>query len=86
MVISWHWNGVASTIFPKLPLYLKKYHDKWERNKQIENSILEVRKGADKLKPLNMCLAFTSTFENDIDSQDDTMPSDTDKEYATFSE
>ncbi len=33
-----------------------------------------------------MCLAFTSTYENDIDNQDETMPSDTDKEYATFIE
>ena len=64
LLISIEWNKYVngSTVFPKLPVYLRIYHERWERNQHIrdavqssktEHQILEQVNNANTILPSN---------------------------------
>ena len=53
MSIEWckYVNGV--TVFPKLPVYLRTYHAKWQKHQRVRDAVRAAAQGAAKLKELN---------------------------------
>ena len=53
MSIEWckYVNGV--TVFPKLPVYLRTYHAKWQKHQRVRDAVRAAAQGAEKLKELN---------------------------------
>ena len=70
MAIRWcnHVNG--TTIFPKLPVYLRSYHKIWERNWRVKDATNNAKNGLAKLDELNN--AFTMHTESAADDINDT--------------
>ena len=60
MSIEWckHVNGV--TVFPKLPVYLRTYHAKWQKHQRVRDAVRAAAQGAQKLKELNEQLVPTN--------------------------
>ena len=53
MSLEWcnHIDGM--TIFPKLPIHIRVYRKKWERNRSVAKCVREAKSGSDKLRELN---------------------------------
>jgi hypothetical protein len=43
-------------IFPKLPVHLRSYRDRWERNQRVKDAVKRAKTGSDKLNELNEVL------------------------------
>ncbi|KAL7524924.1 hypothetical protein ACHAXR_000781, partial [Thalassiosira sp. AJA248-18] len=50
-----HVDGV--NIFPKLPVHFRMHHKKWLKKNRIENSVKAAKKGAEKLREINVVLS-----------------------------
>ena len=50
-------NGVD--IFPKLPVHIRVWRKKWQKNNRVKDCVSRAKTGADKLKELNRILAPT---------------------------
>ncbi len=53
MAIEWckHVNG--TTIFPKLPVYLRMYHERWERNQRVKDAVKSSKTELQLLQEVN---------------------------------
>ena len=53
MALEWcnHIDGIA--IFPKLPVHIRVYRKKWEKNRSVAKCVREAKSGSDKLRELN---------------------------------
>ena len=61
MALSWchHVDGVK--IFPKLPVHIRTYHKKWQKNRRIKDCMEKAKGGVDLLDQLNKALQPCST-------------------------
>jgi hypothetical protein len=68
MAIEWckYVNGI--TIFPKLPVYLRMYYERWERNQRIKDAIRSSKSEVDLLAEVN---STHMILPNGISSPDD---------------
>ena len=51
-------------VFPKLPVHLRNYRDKWERNRRVRDAVRDAKEGNDLLKELNNTLCPQETRDN----------------------
>ena len=53
MAIKWceHVDGIS--IFPKLPVYLRTHHSKWQRNQRVKDAVERAAAGEAQLRELN---------------------------------
>ena len=81
MALEWikHVNG--STIFPKLPVYLRMYHERWERNQRVRDAVRNSKTELQLLQQVNnkfMLLTTGALKETDeMDSKHGGSASDT---------
>lgn len=80
MALKWCERVDGDTIFPKLPVHLRTYYEKWERNERIREAVDKAKSATDKLKELNeaLCPSEKGVYHQSVaatDTQDaDTQP------------
>ena len=74
IILQWckHVNG--TTIFPKLPVHIRTYYEKWERNNRVKTATNLMKHDADRLKDLNNTLCPTESLpiSENIDTSEST--------------
>ena len=56
MAVDWCEHVDGSTIYPKLPVYLRTYHKKWEKNYRIRDAVRKTKSQVSLLHDLNNAL------------------------------
>jgi hypothetical protein len=51
--VEWCKNVDGINKFPKLPVHLRSYRERWERNQRVKDSVRRAKSGSEKLKELN---------------------------------
>ena len=61
MAVEWckHVNGIS--IFPKLPVYLRMYYERWERNQRVRDA---VRNSQSEIQLLELCNRRNTLLSN----------------------
>jgi hypothetical protein len=54
--IEWCKKVDGVRIFPKLPVHLRTYRERWERNQRVKDAVKRAKSGSEKLKELNETL------------------------------
>lgn len=62
--VEWCSRVDGVNIYPKLPVHIRTYRERWERNQRVRDAVKRAKTGSEKLKELNSVL--TPRFEEQV--------------------